>query len=514
MKNKDNYIEFIRAEIDKYSEKTDFNETGKVISINDGVAVVSGLKNAMLSEVVIFENKTKGMIMNLENSIVVVLILGQYKDIKEKSEVIRTKSIISIPIGTDILGRVLSPLGDPLDDLGIINNKRYSLIEKPAAGIMERSSVNEPLQTGILLIDSMIPIGKGQRELIVGDRQTGKTTIAINTIINQKGKNVKCVYVSIGQKNSSLAKIIKKLDNAGALQYTTIISASASDFDANKYLAPYSGIAIAEEWMNKGEDVLIVFDDLTKHAFAYRSISLLLKRPSGRESYPGDIFYLHSRLLERACKLKEKGSITALPIIETQNNDISTYIPTNVISITDGQLFLQTNLFNLGQKPAINVELSVSRIGSSAQNKVIKKLASSVKIALAQYYDMLSFSQFGNEVDDDTKIILEKGKRINWIIKQNESIAYEWIVEAQLLYLIFSNTIVYIPFESMGEFKNYYIQSCNESETWKQIEQMVEINKEQIEELNKWTLNLIYDFVSKLGKNDNEILKLIKKQLK
>jgi F-type H+-transporting ATPase subunit alpha len=247
MKNKDNYIEFIRAEIDKYSEKTDFNETGKVISINDGVAVVSGLKNAMLSEVVIFENKTKGMIMNLENSIVVVLILGQYKDIKEKSEVIRTKSIISIPIGTDILGRVLSPLGDPLDDLGIINNKRYSLIEKPAAGIMERSSVNEPLQTGILLIDSMIPIGKGQRELIVGDRQTGKTTIAINTIINQKGKNVKCVYVSIGQKNSSLAKIIKKLDNAGALQYTTIISASASDFDANKYLAPYSGIAIAEE---------------------------------------------------------------------------------------------------------------------------------------------------------------------------------------------------------------------------------------------------------------------------
>ncbi|MCF0227348.1 MAG: F0F1 ATP synthase subunit alpha, partial [Malacoplasma sp.] len=370
-----------------------------------GIVMVTGLKNVMLNEMLRFANGSYGLALNLENDYVGVVMLGKYNDIAENSVVQRTNKLLSVGVGDALLGRIVDPLGNPIDGKGNIGVDKFMPIEKIAPGVMTRKSVSVPLATGILAIDSMFPIGRGQRELIIGDRQTGKTTVAVDAILNQKGKNCKCVYVAIGQKNSTIAQIALSLSAAGAMEYTTMVVASASDIPAIKYIAPYAGMTIAEYWCSKGEDVLIVFDDLSKHAVSYRTISLLLRRPPGREAYPGDVFYLHSRLLERACRLNEEnggGSITALPIIETQAGDISAYIPTNVISITDGQLFMVTSKFNEGQRPAIDIGLSVSRVGAAAQIKSVKQMASSLKLELAQYEELSAFSQFGSELDEET----------------------------------------------------------------------------------------------------------------
>ncbi len=413
----------IKQQIKQYEHKIELLDTGRVISIGDGVAMVHGLKNAMLSELVVFKNDIYGMVLNLEEDCVGVVLLGDDSQIKEDDLVSRTNKIIEIPVGDDFLGRVVNSIGQPIDGLGEIKSIKTRPIERIAYGVITRKSVSVPLQTGIMAIDSMIPIGRGQRELIIGDRQTGKTAIAIDTIINQKGKNVKCVYVAIGQKASSVAQIVEKLRVRGALEYTTVVSATASDSVPLQYIAPYAGVTLAEEWMENGEDVLIVYDDLSKHAVAYRTLSLLLRRPPGREAYPGDVFYLHSRLLERAARLNEDyggGSITALPIIETLAGDISAYIPTNVISITDGQIFLQTELFNSGQRPAIDTGLSVSRVGSSAQIKAIKQVSGTLKIELANFRELQAFAQFGSDLDKSTKDVLEHGSKVMELLKQNQ----------------------------------------------------------------------------------------------
>lgn len=400
------------------------NDIGNVVTIGDGIAVVYGLENAMLGELLLFPHDVYGMVMNLETDSIGVVLLGNSEDIKEGDIVKRTKKVVQVPVGDGLLGRVVNALGQPIDGLGEIKYTKTSPIERNAPSIMDRESVNAPLETGIIAIDSMIPIGKGQRELIIGDRQTGKTAIAIDTIINQKGKNVKCIYVAIGQKNSSVAAIVEKLKKFGCMEYTTVVNASASELSPLLYIAPYSGMAMAEERMYQGKDVLIVFDDLYKHAIAYRTLSLLLRRSPGREAFPGDIFYLHSRLLERSAKLNKGnggGSITALPIVETLSGDISAYIPTNVISITDGQIFLQTDLFNAGQRPAIDIGLSVSRVGSAAQYKAMKKVSSSLKMSLANYNELQSFAQFGSDLDENTKKIIHHGNILMEILKQEQS---------------------------------------------------------------------------------------------
>ena len=411
----------IKEQIKQYEHKVELLDTGKVLSIGDGVAMVYGLKNAMLSELVLFKNDVYGMILNLEEDCVGVVLLGEDSQIKKDDLVTRTHKIIEIPVGDHFLGRVVNSIGQPIDGLGPIESNKTRPIERIAHGVITRQSVSVPLQTGIMAIDAMIPIGRGQRELIIGDRQTGKTAIAIDTILNQKGKNVKCVYVAIGQKASTVAQIVEKLRINDALSYTTIVSSTASEMASLQYIAPYAGVTLAEEWMERGEDVLIVYDDLSKHAVAYRTLSLLLRRPPGREAYPGDVFYLHSRLLERAARLNQDyggGSITALPIIETLAGDISAYIPTNVISITDGQIFLQTELFNEGQRPAIDTGLSVSRVGSNAQIKAIKQVSGTLKIELANYRELQAFAQFGSDLDKSTKEILEHGKKVMELLKQ------------------------------------------------------------------------------------------------
>ncbi len=456
MNNSDKFSTTIKARINKYSSKATFEEEGKVISVGDGIAYVSGLTNIMLNELVLFENGSYGMALNLESDFVGVVMLGEYKNITEDSVVKRTKTVVSVPVGDELVGRIVDPLGQPIDGKGKISSKKLMPIEKIAPGVMTRQSVDQPLPTGILSIDSMFPIGKGQRELIIGDRQTGKTTIAIDTIINQKGKNIYCVYVAIGQKNSSVAQLARTLNAHDAMEYTTIVSATASDIPALKYIAPYTGVTIAEEWMSKGKDVLIIYDDLSKHAVAYRTISLLLRRPPGREAYPGDVFYLHSRLLERACRLNKEnggGSITALPIIETQAGDISAYIPTNVISITDGQLFMETGMFNAGQRPAIGIGLSVSRVGSSAQIKAVKQMAGTLKLELAQYSELNAFSQFGSDLDNETKRVLEHGERVMQMIKQPQNQPYDQIDEAILLFAIKERFIKWIPIDKIELFK-------------------------------------------------------------
>ena len=400
------------------------NDIGNVVTIGDGIAVVYGLENAMLGELLLFPHDIYGMVMNLETDSIGVVLLGNSDDIKEGDIVKRTKKVVQVPVGDGLLGRVVNALGQPIDGLGEIKYSKTSPIERNAPSIMDRESVNAPLETGIITIDSMIPIGKGQRELIIGDRQTGKTAIAIDAIINQKGKNVNCIYVAIGQKNSSVASIVEKLKKFGCMEYTTVVNASASELSPLLYIAPYSGMAMAEEWMYQGKDVLIVFDDLYKHAIAYRTLSLLLRRSPGREAFPGDIFYLHSRLLERSAKLNKGnggGSITALPIVETLSGDISAYIPTNVISITDGQIFLQTDLFNAGQRPAIDIGLSVSRVGSAAQYKAMKKVSNSLKMSLANYNELQSFAQFGSDLDENTKRILHHGDILMEILKQEQN---------------------------------------------------------------------------------------------
>lgn len=421
--NLNSLSQIIKDEIEKYDHKIDSSNVGQVVSVGDCIATVFGLEDAMYGELIEFPNNTFGMVMNIEEDDIGVALLGENVTIKEGDTCTRTKRLVSVPVGDEMLGRVVNSLGQPIDGYGPIKADEYRPVENIAPEIMDRQSVNEPLETGIKSIDSMIPIGKGQRELIIGDRQTGKTAIAIDTIINQKGKDVYCVYCSIGQKNSSLAQIVARLKRYDALKYTTIVGSSAAEPSPMQYLAPYSATSIAEYWMHKGKNVLIIYDDLSKHAVAYRTLLLLLRRSPGREAYPGDIFYLHSRLLERSCRLSKElggGSITALPIIETQAGDISAYIPTNVISITDGQLFLNTDMFNSGQRPAIDSGLSVSRVGSSAQTKVMKSVSKDLRMALANYHEMLDFSRFGSDLDKSTKKILLHGAILTEVLKQKQ----------------------------------------------------------------------------------------------
>ena len=411
----------IKDQIKRYAADMEVSDVGTVIQVADGIARVHGLENAMQGELLEFPGEVYGMVLNLEEDNVGAVLLGNHKNVNEGDIVKTTGRVVEVPVGDALLGRVVNSLGQPVDGKGPINTDKYRQIERVASGVITRKSVDTPLQTGIKAIDSMVPIGRGQRELIIGDRQTGKTAIAIDTIINQKGQNVKCIYVAIGQKASTVANIVKTLEEFGAMAYTTVVVSTASELAPLQYIAPYSGCAIGEEWMENGEDVLVIYDDLSKHAVAYRTLSLLLKRPPGREAYPGDVFYLHSRLLERAARMSEEyggGSLTALPIIETQAGDVSAYIPTNVISITDGQIYLETEMFNAGFRPAVNAGLSVSRVGGAAQIKAMKKIAAPIRVELAQYRELAAFAQFGSDLDADTKEKLAQGERIKEILKQ------------------------------------------------------------------------------------------------
>ncbi|MDE7088405.1 MAG: F0F1 ATP synthase subunit alpha [Malacoplasma sp.] len=497
--NLDKYSNVIKNQIKEYQNKALYSEIGRIISVGDGIIQASGLTSAMLNELVLFDNGSYGMVFNLEATTCGIVMLGKYDDIKEGSIVKRTKQVVDVPVGDALLGRVIDPLGNPIDGKGEIKFTEKMPIEKIAPGVMARESVSEPLETGILSIDAMFPIGKGQRELIIGDKQTGKTTVAIDTIINQKGKNVKCVYVFIGQKNSTIVQFINTLGKYDALKYTTIIVSSASDLPSLNYIAPFTGITIAEKWMSQGENVLIVYDDLSKHAIAYRTLSLLLRRPPGREAYPGDIFYLHSRLLERSGKINKEnggGSITALPIIETEAGDISAYIPTNVISITDGQLFMLTSLFNSGQRPAIDAGLSVSRVGSAAQIRAIKKTAGSLKLDLAQYRELAVFSQFGSDLDKETKEILEHGKKIMKIIKQDKNSPLSQALESIILLAIKEKYIKWIPSDYIEDFKEKVINAfINENEIIGEINSSKDVSDELKEKLKKFFESLISSYI-------------------
>ncbi len=450
----DSISNLIQKEIDNYENKIETSNVGTVVSVGDGIATIYGLDKAMYGELLEFPNNVYGMVMNLNEDSVGCVLLGKDTSIYEGDPVKLTRRVVSVPVGDALLGRVVSSLGQPIDGNGEIATSEEAPIESPAPSIMSRQSVCEPLETGIKALDSMIPIGKGQRELIIGDRQTGKTAIAIDTIINQKGKDVICVYCAIGQKNSTIAQIVSKLKDHGAMDYTVIVNASASEAAPMLYIAPYSATTMAEYWAKRGKDVLIVYDDLSKHAVSYRALSLLLKRSPGREAYPGDIFYLHSRLLERACRLSDKlggGSITALPIVETQAGDISAYIPTNVISITDGQIFLTTDLFNSGQRPAVDSGLSVSRVGSSAQIKAMKKVSSSLKIELANYNEMLDFSRFGSDLDQTTKNILAHGAVLMEVLKQKQYSTLSMGDEIIDIYVAQSKKLDDVPIEKIQD---------------------------------------------------------------
>lgn len=499
-KTDDQFSTVIKAKIARYENSYSVSEQGRVISIGDGIANVTGLDNVMLNELVEFENGSLGMALNLETDFVGVVMLGEFQNITENSIVKRTKRMVSVPVGDKLLGRIVNALGQAIDGKNEINVDKYMPIEKIAPGVMTRQSVNRPLETGILAIDSMFPIGKGQRELIIGDRQTGKTTVAIDTILNQKGKGVYCVYVAIGQKNSSIAQLVRTLVAKDAMNYTVVVSATASDIPALKYIAPYTGTTIAEEWMSQGKDVLIIYDDLSKHAVAYRTLSLLLRRPPGREAYPGDVFYLHSRLLERAGKMNKEnggGSITALPIIETQAGDISAYIPTNVISITDGQLFMMTSLFNAGQRPAIDAGLSVSRVGSAAQIKCIKQMSSSLKLELAQYHELNAFSQFGSDLDAETKKVLEHGKRVMAMIKQPQNQPLDQIDEAIMLLSIKEQFVKWIPIELIENFKHDLITYFAKSNLRSELVSRKEFDTTLIEKFKNEFKKIIKDFAYK-----------------
>jgi len=453
-------IENLKKKIVNFESKAETYEYGTVMSIADGIAKISGLAKCQSSEMISFESGALGLALNLEEDSVGAIVLGDFSKIKEGETVKRTNKILSIPVGEKFIGRVVNPLGVPIDEGGAIKEDATYPVEKVASGVMTRERVKTPVQTGLKAIDAMIPIGRGQRELIIGDRQTGKTAIAIDTIINQKGQNLICVYVAISQKQSKVARMVSKLKEAGAMDYTIVVSAGSSDGPAFSFLAPYSGTALAEYFLDKGKDVLVVYDDLSKHAVAYREISLLLRRPPGREAYPGDVFYLHSRLLERACRLNKNfggGSITALPIIETQAGDLSAYIPTNVISITDGQIFLETSLFNKGIRPAINVGLSVSRVGGDAQIKSMKKVSGKMKLAMAQYRELESFSQFGSDLDAETKKAINRGQRVTELLKQNQ---YSPIVVSKQVCSIYAVNEGYLDELEITEIKaweeNFY----------------------------------------------------------
>lgn len=451
----------IRTEIENYKKSLDIKTSGSVLEVGDGIARIYGLSNAKAGELLEFTNGIMGMVLNLEENNVGAVILGDFSQIKEGDEVKATGRIVSVPAGEGFLGRVVNALGDPIDGKGEIEAVKYMDIERKASGIISRKPVFEPLQTGIKSIDGMVPIGRGQRELIIGDRQTGKTAIAVDAIINQKGTGVKCIYVAIGQKRSTVAQIYKKLEGLGAMEYTTIVAATASEAAPLQYLAPYAGVAMGEYFMDKGEHVLIIYDDLSKHAVAYREMSLLLKRPPGREAYPGDVFYLHSRLLERAAKLSDElggGSITALPIIETQAGDVSAYIPTNVISITDGQIFLDSQLFNSGFRPAINAGISVSRVGGSAQIKAMKQVAAKVKLELAQYTELLTFAQFGSDLDKATKAQLERGHRIMAVLKQPQNRPYAVEKQVVSFFAVTNGYLDDVAVENVSRFENELIK--------------------------------------------------------
>ena len=446
----------IRSQIKHYQNRLESNETGIVILVGDGIARVSGLTNCMAGELLAFPNGAYGMAQNLEEDSVAVVILGADGGIKEGDTVRRTGKVVSVPVGKAMIGRVVNALGEPIDGKGPIDAEGYRPIEMPAPGIIERKHVSRPLQTGIKAIDSMIPIGRGQRELIIGDRQTGKTTIATDTILNQKGKDVICIYVAIGQKRSTVAQLVENLTISGAMDYTLVVSATASELAPMQYIAPYTGCAIGEHFMHQGKDVLVIYDDLSKHAVAYRAISLLIRRPPGREAYPGDVFYLHSRLLERAAQLSDAkggGSLTALPIIETQAGDVSAYIPTNVISITDGQIFLETELYNAGIMPAVNPGISVSRVGGDAQIKAMKKVAGSLKLLYSQYRELQSFAQFGSDLDADTKARLALGERIVAVLKQKNNAPKEVAQQVCIIYAVTKGYLAGLSLEQIPEFE-------------------------------------------------------------
>ena len=446
----------IKSRIKNYNAKIQLGDVGTVVTVGDGIVRIHGLEKCMLNELLEFENGVQCMAMNLEQDFVGAVMLGSDEDIKEGSTVKRTGSIVSVPVGEELLGRVVNSLGQPIDGKGAILAKETRPIEKIASGIITRKPVTVPLQTGIKAIDSMIPIGRGQRELIIGDRQTGKTAIAIDTIINQKGKDVICIYVAIGQKNSTVAGVVEQLRAGGALDYSIVVSATASELAPLQYIAPYSGCTMGEYFMEKGKDVLVVYDDLSKHAVAYRTLSLLLKRPPGREAYPGDVFYLHSRLLERAARLNENyggGSLTALPIIETQAGDVSAYIPTNVISITDGQIYLESELFNAGVRPAVNPGISVSRVGGIAQIKAMKKVAGTLKLDYSQYRELQSFAQFGSDLDKDTKDRLAKGERIVEVLKQDQNSPLEVEEQVVIIYAVINNFLKDIAVDKIKQYQ-------------------------------------------------------------
>ncbi len=491
----------IKEQIKHFEDKIESKDVGTVMTVGDGVSLVHGLDNAMLGELLLFPSDVYGMVMNLEEDCVGAVLLGNEGIIKEGDEVKRTGKIIEVPVGDELLGRVVNPLGQAIDGQGAIVTHKTRPIERVASGVMTRKSVDQPLQTGITSIDAIIPIGRGQRELIIGDRQTGKTAIAIDTILNQKDQDIYCVYVAIGQKNSTVAQIVEKLRLGGAMDYTTIVSAGASELAPVQYIAPYAGCTIAEEWLEQGKDVLIVYDDLSKHAVAYRTVSLLLKRPPGREAYPGDVFYLHSRLLERACRLNEEnggGSITALPIIETQAGDISAYIPTNVISITDGQIFLQQDLFNAGFRPAIDTGLSVSRVGSSAQIKAMKQVSGSLKLELAQYTEMQAFAQFGSDLDAATKATLDHGEKVREVLIQSQYSPRTVVEQVISLFALKHGYTKTIPVKKVSSFvegiyeemKMKHQDILDDIETNKVIsseleEKMKQVNADYVEKFKK-----------------------------
>ena len=473
----------IKDQIKRYAADMEVSDVGTVIQVADGIARVHGLENAMQGELLEFPGEVYGMILNLEEDNVGAVLLGSQHSINEGDIVKTTGRVVEVPVGDSMLGRVVNALGQPIDGKGPIQTDKYRKIERVASGVITRKSVDTPLQTGIKAIDAMVPIGRGQRELIIGDRQTGKTAIAIDTIINQKGQGVKCIYVAIGQKASTVASIVKTLTEYGAMAYTTVVAATASELAPLQYIAPYSGCAIGEEWMENGEDVLVIYDDLSKHAAAYRTLSLLLRRPPGREAYPGDVFYLHSRLLERAARMSEEyggGSLTALPIIETQAGDVSAYIPTNVISITDGQIYLETEMFNSGFRPAVNAGLSVSRVGGSAQIKAMKKIAAPIRTELAQYRELAAFSQFGSELDADTKEKLAQGERIKEILKQPQYQPMPVQYQVIIIFVATNKYLLDIPVEDITRFEKEFFEFVDTK--YPEIPAAIAENKEISEE--------------------------------
>ena len=485
----------IKEQIKRYSTELEVSDVGTVIQVADGIARVHGLEKAMQGELLEFPGEVYGMVLNLEEDNVGAVLLGSHKNINEGDTVKTTGRVVEVPVGDALTGRVVNSLGQPIDGKGPINTTKFRQIERVASGVITRKSVDTPLQTGIKAIDAMVPIGRGQRELIIGDRQTGKTAIAIDTIINQKGQGVHCIYVAIGQKASTVATIVKTLEEYGAMSYTTVVASTASELAPLQYIAPYAGCAIGEEWMENGEDVLVVYDDLSKHAAAYRTLSLLLKRAPGREAYPGDVFYLHSRLLERAARMSDEyggGSLTALPIIETQAGDVSAYIPTNVISITDGQIYLETEMFNSGFRPAINAGLSVSRVGGAAQIKAIKKISAPIRTELAQYRELASFAQFGSDLDPDTREKLAQGERIREMLKQPQYKPMPVEYQVIIIYAVTRKYVLDIPTEKIGDFESGLFDFIDTK--YPTIPEQIKETKELSEENEKALIKAIEEF--------------------